>query len=1030
MKYKMGLSDSNPNRKRVSSSGRIARSPHRAVSIRGNHLSPNAGSKNKSGLRKVSRITSRFSIFSKGGRSNSGKPSGPRTRKAQFKRALGRAVVIISGVGFIGTIVMMIVLGLYLKSLQGSLPDPDRLIEWSSDQSTIIYDRNGKELFKIYGNENREFVPIDDYPEHTKWALLAAEDGDFYQHKGLDWKGIIGCGIVTTRSYFSSDGSGQVCGASTITQQLVRNTIMYEVYGDEAFERSTFWKAARRKLRELLLSMQVERSLSKDEILQLYMNEIALGGVNYGYGAASKDYFGKEVKDLTLAESALLAGLVQSPSVYSPLYGDPELAKERQQYVFGELEDIQERSGIPQEEIDAARAEELIYESARIDIEAYHWVFYVKQILEEKYGPEVVQKGGLKVTTTLDFSTQTIAEEEIINGVATYVHKFGGMNGGLVAVDPHTGQILAMVGSVDPNEREDPRIDGSVNVTTSLQQTGSSFKPYVYFEAMRQYGPWLEAADMEYNFGSYRPQNWDGFKYYGNMTAREALVLSRNLPAIYSLQTVGIGSVVDNLEKSGVTTLTNPDNYGLSMAIGSAEMKLTEHVQAYSVFASGGVKHDLVSILKIEDSKGKILEEWKPSDGERVFDEKDVYLLNWTLCDLGGFGDQVGASLGFYNVNGVRAACGKTGTTDGPVDLVDVLYHKNLVVGVWLGNNNNVPMPGAWSTDTALPLAHNFMQRVASKYPPESYSRPSGIVEAMVCEDTGRLATEETDCNKVKSIYVQGRAPKNDERSSIKVCKDRNVIPTNESQAEALGLLTSKILLNFTLENPNQQEVFERYMLDMENSQYLFAEPEHGRCELPLGPGGSPVVDLVSPTSGTAFNVGDTISISGSVRVENGVESVQILFDDEEIYTGETIDFQYDYLIPSGTSAGSHVITVNVIDLDNREGTSVVTITVNIDPSNSSVTITNPGNGQDIATLPISLVAVVEGVVADRVTFQVLKPSDPSYVRSYTDLDGANGWGAQWIDPTATSGEYTIQAFAIVDGLSVIESEVVTITLN
>jgi membrane peptidoglycan carboxypeptidase len=953
-------------------------------------------------------------------------------KKVRMKKAFTRAFVVLSGFGFVSVLVVAIVLGLYLKSLQSSLPDPDRLIEWTSDESTVIYDRNGKELFKIYGEQNREFVSIDEYPDHAVWALLAAEDSEFYQHKGLDWKGIVRCGFISVKSYTSGGASGGLCGASTITQQLVRNTIMYEVFGDEAYERSTVYKAARRKLRELLLSMQVEKSLTKDQILQLYMNEVPLGGVTYGYGAATNAYFGKDVEDLTLAESAILAGLIQSPGVYSPLYGtQPDRANGRQQYVFTQLEKYEDLTGIPSEEIEAAKAEEVDYQSANIDIDAYHWVFYVKQLLEDEYGPDLVQRGGLKVTTTLDFSTQKIAEEEVTKGIEQYGHKWGVYNGGMIVIDPNTGQILAMVGSVDPNEREDRRIDGTVNITTSLRQVGSSFKPYVYLTAFQKYGPWLETADMEYDFGPYKPTNWEGEgRYMGMMTAREALVKSRNLPANYTLQLVGMDEVIKNAEKLGVTTLTDRQNYGLSLALGAAEMKLLEHANAYSVFATGGIKRDSVSILKVENSKGEILEEFTENPGERVIDEKDAYLLNWAMCDLGKFGDQVGADIGHYNIGGVRASCGKTGTTNGPTDLVSIQYHQNIVAAVWAGNNNNVLVPGAWSTNVPSPILHSFMERVSSKYPPKSYSRPSGIVEGRVCNDTGRMANDDTDCDKVKTIWVQGRSPKSDERETVSVCKSNDKIASNKEQAKTFDLLVSKTLLNYELENSQQQEVFDKFLSSLKDSVYIASEPGSDVCPLPLGPGGAPVVDLTLE-SGLKVKVGDTIKLEASARAEDGVDYVEYYYDGDLIENSKKSNspYTFNFVIPN-SSPGTHTISAKVYDTDGRSATSKVNITIETNTSNASVTISSPIQGDTIFALPLTLRALVSNMDADRVNFRILRVGDPSYVKGYVDLNGSDGWSANWVFTNEQNGDYTIEAYAVVGSSQIVNSEKIQIKLN
>jgi membrane peptidoglycan carboxypeptidase len=713
--------------------------------------------------------------------------------------------------------------GIYLKSLQESLPSPEELVERSSDESTQILDRNGDVLYTIYADQNREWVSIDDIPEYTKWALLAAEDIEFYQHKGIDYAGIL------MAAYQNLTHGEIVRGASTITQQLVKTTILYDILGDEAYA-----ETYSRKIKEILITMQVENTFTKDEILQMYMNEVALGGVNYGFQAAAKSYFGKDVKDLDLAESAMLAGIIASPGYYSPLYGiAPELAEDRQNYVLDQMLKYKELTGVTEEEVEAAREEELEYASVEIDIEAPHFVFYVKQKLEEQFGSERVETGGLKVTTTLDMSVQEIAEEELVSLIANKGINYNVNNGAVVVMDPNNGEILAMVGSVDYWDIDNPKVDGNVNVAISVRQMGSSMKPYAYLTAFLQgYGPWLETPDIStLKFGNWDLENWDN-KYSGLMTARKALVDSRNVSAAYVMQLIGIDAFIDTAEKLGVTTLSDKQDYGLSLVLGSGEISLLEHVAAYSVFANEGVKNETTSILKVEDSDGEVLYEKEESDGTRVFDEQEIYALNWILCDLGGFRDRPFANL---FVIGGKNICGKTGTTNGPTDLLAILYHPNLVVGVWAGNNDNTAMPGAWATTITLPIANAIMTRLANTYEITQYTRPSGVYSTTVCTDTGAVPDDDTECKKEKTIYIEGNAPQNDPREVVKICKGKDFIPSNLSLAEKYGLVTEKVVLDFNIENSLQQSAYEKYLTTNKNYEYLVEMPGTDVCDLPLG---------------------------------------------------------------------------------------------------------------------------------------------------------------------------------------------------
>jgi len=995
MKYSIGLTNSKKSpRKRTSSR------PKSFGVISGNRLSTH---------KRIKKITNKFSGKGKKKKDKkTGKKKQMTLKKKKILYVAGGTLFFIIAAGILGV-------GIYLKSLQESLPSPSELVERSSDQSTQILDRDGEVLYTIYGDQNREFVSIDDIPEHTKWALLAAEDVEFYQHKGLDYLGIAKAAVqnVLHREI--------VRGASTITQQLVKTTILYDVLGDEAYA-----ETYSRKIKEVLITMQVEQSFTKDEILQMYMNEVALGGVNYGFQAASNSYFGKDVSDLTLAESAMLAGLIASPGYYSPLYGmAPELAEVRQDFVLNQMLKYKNLTGVTEEEIEAAKEEELVYRSTEIDIDAPHFVFYVKQLLEEEFTPDRVERGGLKVTTTLDSSLQEIAEEEVTKGIAERGLRYDVNNGSMVVMDPNNGEILAMVGSVDYWNIEDPKVDGNVNVAVSPRQMGSSMKPYAYLTAFDSgYGPWTEAPDIStLKFGTWKLKNWDN-KYQGPMTARKALVHSRNIPAAYIMQLIGIDAFIDTAEKLGVTDLSDKAAYGLSLVLGTGEIPLLDHVAAYSVFANEGVKVEKNAILKVEDSKGEVLFEKEEDKGTRVFDEKSIYALNWSLCDLGGFSDRPFTNM--YVLNGQKM-CGKTGTTDGPKDLVAVLYHKSLVVGVWAGNNNNVEAPGAWATTVPLPIANAFMQRVADTYKPGSYTRPAGILSTSVCVDTGAVPDKDTDCKKERSIYISGSAPQNDPREVIQLCKGENYIPSNLEAAITYGLVEEKVVLDFNIENSLQQNAYEKYLRESKSYKYLTEMPSEAVCDLPLGPDNAPVVEITSPADGASVERGSTIDISGNFRVLESIASLSISVDGIVVSTDYNADntFVYSYTIPVGMALGSHEITVTAVDNEGKSDTESLYITVIAATETISLSISSPTNGSTV-TIPLLIEADVTGT-PDSITFHIEKVGGGYATQSLTDFDEADGWSASWTDAEATSGQYNISATAI-KGTSTYISNTITVS--
>lgn len=897
---------------------------------------------------------------------------------------------------FLGCIALIGV-GIYLKNLQNSLPSPDELIDRASEQSTQILDRDGELLYTIYGDKNREFVPIDKIPEHTKWAVLAAEDIEFHQHKGMNFFSIFKAFIQNMLA------KKVVRGASTVTQQLVKTTILYDVLGDEAFSQNYS-----RKIKEALITMQVERTFTKDEILQMYMNEVPLGGVNYGFQAAANAYFDKDVEDLTLAESALLAGLIQSPGITSPLFGsNPESAVTRQEYVLKQMYKNRKLTGITKDEMEEAKEEKIVYNTREIDIEAPHFVFYVKQLLEEEFGEERVERGGLKVTTTLDHSLQKIAEEEIVKGVEGAA-KNNVHNGAMVVINPKNGQVLAMVGSVDYFNIEDPRVDGNVNVTLRGRQMGSSVKPFVYLSAFNQgYGPWLLTPDIkEISFGNYKPQNWDG-GYFGLITARKALVQSRNIPAVYTLQVGGIDNFLQTMERLGITGLSDKASYGLSLGLGSGEMKLLEFTNAYATLANSGVANDVVSILKVEDSKGKVLMEAEEDKGRRVIDEKEAYLINWVTCDLGGFNDKYGNQ---YYYIGNSKMCGKTGTTDGPRDLLAFMYNQNIVVGIWTGNNNNEEMPGGWSSTIPLPMANSFMKRVIENYPTETYNRPAGISTTAVCTDTGASAQEDTDCTKEQSLYISGRPPQVDKRKTIEVCSKTGLIPENLDVAKKYGLTKKVVLLSTTLENSLQEEAYRTYLLSLEDSKYIFSEPEKAICPLPLGPNNAPVIEITKPSSKVSVQRGSNLEISGHVRFLEKLKEFKIQFAGSDI-PGVSVkndgSFLLNYSIPSTATLGEQTITIIATDNYNKKDSKSVKVNVQGQSSPVSIRLLAPANGVNIS-FPVLLKASALGESIDKVLFSVSKVGG-GYNKEYLASKSAEEWIYEWnFEEGIAQGKYKI----------------------
>lgn len=611
------------------------------------------------------------------------------------------------------------------------IPLPTKLSSEKFPVSTKLFDRNGKLIYEIFTDQRRTPVKLTDLPDHLKNATIAIEDKDFYKHYGFSPTGI-------ARSIYKIVAERKLQGGSTLTQQLVKNALLSPE------------RTVRRKLREFTLTIFVEGIYSKDQILEMYLNQIPYGGTAYGIEAAAEAYFDKSAKDLTLAESTLLTGLPQAPSRYSPFGAFPENAKARQETV---LRRMVEDKYITQGEADNAKKEDLVY-AKREAPSAPHFALWIKAQLAEKYGENVVEQGGLRVTTTLDLELQEFAQEAVATEVGKLTKQKVG-NGAAIVTHPKTGEILAMVGSKDYFAEDE---DGKVNIILAKRQPGSSIKPLNYALGIRDEKITLSTplADVPTCFSVpgqplYCPVNYDG-TFHGAQQVRFALGNSFNIPAVRTLALNGIENFIDFATLMGITTFTDPSNYGLSLTLGGGEVRPYDMAVAFGVFANQGIKQDLVSILKVEDWKGKVLEENKIEEltGERVLSPEVSFLVSHILLDNNArsiaFGER-----SFLNVAGHPEVSVKTGTTNDRRDNWTVGYTEHAVVLTWVGNNDNTPMGGAVSgVSGASPIWNRVMKNVLDKAEDAFYSpddeghawprQPDGIVGASVCWDTGNVS--------------------------------------------------------------------------------------------------------------------------------------------------------------------------------------------------------------------------------------------------------------------------------------------------
>lgn len=671
-------------------------------------------------------------------------PQGPSSRPPARKRS-GAAYAFL-----VGTLIFVLVfalgaclaVGTYLL-IARSLPAPEALSSRSASfVNTAIYDRNGQLLYEIFDPEGgrRILVPYEQISPHLINATVATEDGRFWQHPGVDPISIIRAVILNVR------GGGIVSGGSTIPQQLVKLVLL------SPEERTQ--QTLSRKIREAVLASEISRRYSKQEILEIYVNEINYGHLAYGIGAASETYFNKKPGDLTLAEAAMLAGLPQAPAYWDP-YTDLEKAKRRQTVV---LTLMAEEGYITPAEAEAARAEKIELQPLRLDMQAPHYVVWIHQILEQKYGAGVLYRSGLRVTTTLDSRLQQVAQQEVAAHVATLADQKA-TNGALVALKPDTGEILAMVGSADFNNAE---IDGQVNEALALQQPGSSIKPLTYVAAFEKgWTPSTMIWDVTTAWPGadgtpYVPKNYDG-KEHGPVMVRQALAQSLNIPAVKALEFVGLPGFLDKAQRMGITTLDRSADYGLSLTLGGGDVTLLEMTGAYAVFANGGRYVPPVAILRIEDSAGNVLQEYRPQSGEQVITPQHAYLITDILSD-----NQARAPM--FGENSVlrlsRPAAAKTGTTDDYRDAWTVGYTPELVAGVWVGNADNTPMKSLAGSRGAGPIWHNFMEKALEGASPRQFARPDGIEEIEISLDGGSLPGPACPADrKRKEIFAAGQGP-------------------------------------------------------------------------------------------------------------------------------------------------------------------------------------------------------------------------------------------------------------------------------
>ncbi len=657
--------------------------------------------------------------------------------------------------GILPLILIVALLVVFYWLVLKDLPSPTGLSNTTASYSSQIYDRNGKLLYTLYGNRNQTFVPINKIPLEMQEAIIAIEDKDFYHHGAVDFRGI-------TRAAYSTLVHKQIQGGSTLTQQLVKNSLLSPE------------QTIQRKVKEIILSFATEVMYTKNQILEMYLNQVPYGGTTYGVEAAAQTYFGRDINKLNLAQMAFLAALPEAPSELSPNGSHPELGIARQHEV---LDKMLEQGYITKKLHDDALKDKLTFQKITNPIKAPHFVFYIRDLLIQKYGQKAVEGGGFKVITSLDMNVQNYAEKAVADEVSS-IAQYHVSNGAALVTNPATGEILAMVGSkdyYDPNS-------GNVNDTLALIQPGSSIKPLNYsLGLLNGYGASTPFIDAPICFPDppskpYCPHNYD-LRYHGVVQMRYALANSYNIPAVEMLDLNGLPAFLTLAKKMGITTFTDPSNYGLSLTLGGGEVRMVDMATAFGVFANQGYRIDLHPILKITDRKGNVIEQYTPPAspifGTKILPSSVTYVISNILADNKAREAEFGPSSAL-KITGEYVSV-KTGTTNDYRDNWTIGYTPAFLVATWVGNNDHTPMSGVVTGITgAAPIWHDIMSHLIDGKKSEIPQKPPDVFGEYVCSTTGLIAAKNgSSCPTRFEYLIGGKNPKTPTIRTEKVWIDK-----------------------------------------------------------------------------------------------------------------------------------------------------------------------------------------------------------------------------------------------------------------
>jgi len=904
------------------------------------------------------------------------------------------------------TVVFGLLIVGFVLWLSKDLPNPNQLINREIAQSTKIYDRTGETiLYEIHGDEKRTLISLAEIPDYVEQATIAIEDKNFYKHSGFSFFAILRTAI--TNVLF-----GKKAGGSTLTQQFVKNSVL------------TNEKTYTRKIKELILAYRLEKKFTKNEILQMYLNEIPYGSTSYGIEAASQRYFGKKVQEINLAEAAILAALPQAPSRYSPYGSNLELLIGRQEHI---LDLMVEQGYITKEQADEAKSYPLEFQKQDENIKAPHFVMYIKELLAEKYGEKVIEQGGLKIYTSLDLYKQNVAEEVLKEQAEKNLTNYKATNASLVSIDPKTGEVLAMVGSKDYFSKD---IDGQVNIALSSRQPGSSMKPLVYAASfLKGYTPNTMLYDVVTNFSSdpaksYEPHNYDS-KEHGPVSMRMALAGSLNTPAVKTMYLAGIDNVLDLADKLGYTTLKDKDRFGLSLVLGGGEVKLLEHVNAYSAFARDGVVHTIKPILRIEDSSGQIIEEFKDSE-KQVLDSNVARMITDVLADNNARAYIFGIKnwLTFGNNRPVAA---KSGTTNDYRDAWTIGYTPSIVTGVWVGNNDNSEMKrGADGGIVAAPIWNKYMKQILGDTPVETFKKPEIKLSGKAVLDGGNPLEKIVKVDKISGLLASSSTPPEyiEERKfidphSILYYVDKNnptgPIPTNPGADPQFSLWEAAI------KTWADKQSFATSSIPTEIDNIHTIENQ-------------PSLTIVSPTNNEIIT-DPVLSATIEAQAKRTIARVEYYLNDNLLYTSTLFPYKLEKNIrfmPNG------FYNLKVKICDDVENCKSETIEFNLKLANSKtvdqaeVSISNPSDGAVITNtgFPLSLSAhITDPEQVTKINFYYLDESNKSVLIGTQQNESVKTASVRWND-IPVSGNYKLFSEATLWSGKLIKSNEISITVD